>query len=83
MSLSDDIQDKLHACLNQTWAELDYLSEKTYYDACIAWWEDLTPEQQAIGLAVLEAYSAEHPGPSEKLAAALPAAPKCPASLLG
>lgn len=82
VSLSDDVHDKLHACLHQTWAESDYISEKPYYDACIAWWDGMSPEQQAIGVAVLDAYSAEHPEKAEKIAALLPAAPKCPASLL-
>jgi hypothetical protein len=76
--LSDDTQDKLQACLNQTWAESDYLAAKDYYDACIVWWDSLTPDQQETAEAVLEMYSFEHPQASEKLAATLPAAPKCP-----
>ena len=81
--LSDDTKDKLHACLNQSWAELDYLAEKNYYDACIAWWGKLTPEMQAIGLAVMQAFNVLHPENAETLAMALPAAPICPSGLLG
>ena len=76
--LSDDTQDKLQACLNQTWAERDYLYAKDYYDECVAWWDELTPDQLGAAMAVLDAYSFEHPEASEKIAATLPAAPKCP-----
>ncbi|HVR66325.1 MAG TPA: hypothetical protein VMT98_06780 [Verrucomicrobiae bacterium] len=78
MTFSDDAQDKLQACLNQTWAESDYLSEKIYYDACTAWWDDMLPEHQAIGVAVLDAYDIDHPEAAARIAANLPAAPKCP-----
>lgn len=83
MARIDEARDKLHACLNQTWAESDYLAQKTYYDACIAWWDGMTPEQQAAGLAVLDAYKFDAPEASERIAAALPAAPVCPSELLG
>jgi hypothetical protein len=76
--LSDDTQDKLQACLHQTWAESDYLAAKDYYDACLVWWDSLPPEQQDIAMAVLDVYSFERPQASEKLAATLPAAPRCP-----
>lgn len=79
---SEDVRDKVHACLNQTWAEGDYLAEKDYYDACITWWDALTPEQQAIGLTVMQAFSVEHPENAEKLAAVLPPAPVCPSSIV-
>ena len=82
IELSEDIQDKLHACLNQTWAESDYPSEKEYYDACLVWWDSLTTQQEDTAMAVLEAYSLDHPQASEKLAAKLPAAPRCPLSLV-
>ena len=77
-SLSDDTQDKLQACLHQTWVESDYEASKGYYDACVTWWTTLTPDQLEIGMAVLEVYSFNNPEASEKLAAKLPAAPKCP-----
>ena len=78
MTFTDDAPDKPQACLNQTWAESDYLSQKIYYDTCIGWWEGMSPEQQAIGMAVLDAYSIDHPKASERIAADLPSAPKCP-----
>jgi len=76
--LSSNVKDKLHACLNQSWAEADYLAEKDYYDACIAWWDTLTPEQQAIGLAAMQAFDVDRPENAENLAATLPPAPICP-----
>ena len=76
--LSNDTKDKLHACLNQSWAEADYLAEKKYYDACVAWWDKLTPEQQAIGLAVMQSFDVDQPENAENLAATLPPAPVCP-----
>jgi hypothetical protein len=76
--LSDDTQDKLQACLNQTWLESDYLSAKEYYDACIAWWNSLSPVHLKTAMMALEVYSFLHPEASEKLAATLPAAPRCP-----
>ena len=78
MTLSDDVQDKLHACLNQSWSESDYLGQKDYDDACIVWWDTLIPELQAIGLAVMQAYRVEHPENAENLTATLPPAPVCP-----
>jgi len=42
----------------------------------------LTPEQQAIGLTVMQAFSVEHPENAEKLAAVLPPAPVCPSSIV-
>ena len=83
VSLSDEMQDKPHACLNQSWAESDYLAEKPYYDACLAWWDTLTAVQQALGFAVMQLFSVEHPQNAENAAAALPAAPVCPAGLRG
>ena len=82
VDLSHDTQDKLQACLNQTWAESDYQSEKDYYDACVVWWDSMTSDQQDTGMAVLEVYSYDHPQASEKMAATLPAAPRCPFPVL-
>jgi hypothetical protein len=81
--LSDDTQDKLQACLNQTRAESDYIYAWDYYDACVAWWDELMPDQLRAAMAVLDTYSFEHPQASEKIAATLPAAPKCPLYVRG
>jgi hypothetical protein len=78
ITLSDDTQDKLQACLNQTWAESDYNAAMDYYDACVAWWGELTPDQQETGLAVPDTHSFEYPDAAERIAATLPAAPRCP-----
>ena len=81
--LSHTATDKMHACLNQSWAEADYMAEKDYYEACISWWEKLTPELQAIGLSVMQALNLLYPENAEKLTATLPPAPVCPSGLLG
>ena len=80
--LSKKTKDKLHACVNQSWAETDYFPHKAYYDACIVWFDSLKPEQQAIGLAVIQAFSIGHRTSAKRLAADLPSAPVCPAALM-
>ncbi len=74
--LSNHTKDKLHACLHQTWTESEYNANRNYYDACISWWDSMDPDQQAIGEAVLNVYSFEHPEAAERFAAKLPPAPK-------
>ena len=45
---SNDTKNKLYACLNQSWAESEYLFAKDYYNACIVWFDGLTLDEQAI-----------------------------------
>jgi hypothetical protein len=78
INLSHDAQDKLQACLNQTWAESDYEAAKGLLRCVRCLVDELTPDQLKRAFAVLETYSFEHPEASEKVAATLPAAPRCP-----
>ena len=70
--------DKMHACLSHLRSESDYQAAKSYFDACVRWWDLMTADQKQLGLDVVNAYSVKHPKAAEKLAAALPAAPKYP-----
>ncbi len=77
-TLSNDTEDKLQACLHQTWTDGEYIANKRYYDACMAWWDSMDPDQQAIGEAALNVYSFENPAAAIKFASKLPPAPKSP-----
>ena len=78
IKMSQASLDKMQACLSQSRSESDYKAAKSYFDACMRWWEGMTAAQKQVGVDVINAYSVRNPKSAEKIASALPAAPKYP-----
>ena len=78
-SLSSDPRDKLLAALNWKIGEwkrgTDSQRAPMYFDACLAWHQQLSADQQETVLTLADVGSA-HKGAAEGIAASLP--PRCP-----
>ncbi len=75
-ALSHDPADKLLACLNYSATPID--KHRAYFDACMRWYNQLSPDHRETALTVIDAYSGPHRNAAAGIAAAMPAAPKCP-----
>jgi hypothetical protein len=77
-------KDRLLACLN--WriglsgeADPNYQASPSYYDAAWEWYRSLSLSQKDMVSAIVAAWSTpDRRKAAERLAAALPAAPRCP-----
>jgi hypothetical protein len=79
-ALSNNPADKLFACLNYSviTASADYISAPLYFDACRAWYDRLSRKHRGIVALVISAYTDRDGVVAERIAADLPAAPRCP-----
>ncbi len=80
--LSDDARDKLLAALNWKIGEwkrgADYQRAPMYFDACLAWHQQLSADQQETVLTLADVVGSAHKGAAESIASSLPPAPRCP-----
>lgn len=77
-ALSDDSAHKLKAALINDWADPDQRSSTWYIAECMQWFASLSgPDRLAAAAAGVAFYKGDKAG-ALKLAATLPAAPKCP-----
>ena len=81
-SLSSDRRDKLLAPLNWCYGKLKhgdaYDQAPMYFDACLEWHEQLSPDQQETCRTLADIRASAHKDAAESIAASLPAAPRCP-----
>ena len=49
-----------------------------YFDACMEWYDRLSPDQQETCRALADIMGSAHKGAAEGRAASLPPAPRCP-----
>ena len=76
--ISHCAQDKLRALLNRNWDDPKKAFALAYIDACATWFAGLTEGERRIADLALRAYLEGDEAGAQKIAAALPAAPKGP-----
>jgi hypothetical protein len=80
--LSSDSRDKLMAALGWHYARQKdsaaYAKAPIYYDLLAQWHERLSAEDRELVLTLADVVGSAHKHAAESMAAALPAAPRCP-----
>jgi hypothetical protein len=81
-ALSDESADKLAVALIYLVGKWKRRDDPTYapfyYDECWAWFQRLSAEDQDLVLTLADVMASAHKNSAEKIAAALPPAPRCP-----
>lgn len=77
---SNDARDKLMAALNHDWPDHDQEFSASYIDACGKWFASLSNSDRMAASSARAAFNRGDEAGAEKLAAALPSAPKLPTS---
>jgi hypothetical protein len=78
VSLSNSPIDKLQACLNHDWDGPDYDFPVEYLRACAQWFAGLSLGDRGVAGSAVWVYASGDDKSAAKIAADLPAAPKCP-----
>jgi len=74
----DGAAHKLHAALIHSWHDLDRDFPVSYVEACQRWYAALSEENRCVADAAVAAFERYDETEAEKIAAGLPAAPRCP-----
>jgi hypothetical protein len=77
-ALSHYSGDKLHAVVNRYWPDEGKVFSATYTDACQRWYEGLSGSDRAVAILAAATFQKGDEAGAERMAAALPAAPKLP-----
>jgi hypothetical protein len=80
-TMSSDPRDKLLAALNWHYGKfkdtITYATAPMYFDACLAWHQRLSADNQEACLTLADIVGSAHKGAAESIAASLPPAPRC------
>ena len=79
---SDRAADKLQAAVNHEWDDPDHAFAPAYIEACARWFAGISTRQRNIAALAVGVFDDGSTTAAEKIASALPAAPKVPLSLL-
>jgi hypothetical protein len=78
MGISDRPADKLQAAINHDWDDPDRVFAASYIEACAQWFDQLSRRQRNIAAFAVSVFYDGSTTAAEKIAAALPSAPKFP-----